>query len=56
MNLEQRLQVLLLEREQTLIELEELVQQIQQLILLAKKTEHEHYIHRSKHCFQAEKN
>ncbi len=57
MDLEQRLQALLIEREQTLTTLAELAQQIQNsLVLLAEQTEHQHRIHQLKRHFQNERN
>lgn len=57
MNLEQRLQALLIEREQTLTKLAELVQQIQNsLMLLAQQREHQHRLQQPKRCFENKRN
>lgn len=52
MNLEERLQALLIEREETLTRMEEAVQQIQHLLMLwTQQKEHEHRIRRIKRYF-----
>lgn len=57
MDLEQRLQALLIEREQTLTRLTELVQQIQNsLTLLAQQREHQHRLKQRLGCFENKKN